>query len=140
MLTDVRTPFLGTPLVPLFRHLVTYVYVHIYIYIYIYTHLCLFVCLLILLYSPAARKVLAAEAGHRRCCCCASAEVGPTCTANLPNNIVDFRGFDSSVVGGIPSPIGKFLESLIQAMLVGCNVRRQARPVLYVYVWVCMCV
>ena len=43
-------------------------------------------------------------------------------TANLPN-IVDFRGFDSSTIlilrGGIPRPIGDFLESLSRAMLVG---------------------
>ena len=42
---------------------------------------------------------------------------------NLPTNIVGFRGFDSSMIlnfrGGIPRPIGKFPESLSQAMLVG---------------------
>ena len=52
-----------------------------------------------------------------------------TCnTPNLPTKIVDFRGFDSSIVliqrGGIPRPIGDFPESLTQAMLVGCNVSR----------------
>ena len=44
-------------------------------------------------------------------------------TPNLPTNIVDFRGFDSSTIliyrGGIPRPIGKFPESLTQAILVG---------------------
>ena len=44
-------------------------------------------------------------------------------TANLPTNIVDFRGFDSSVIlivrGGIPRSICDFPESFCQAMLVG---------------------
>ena len=44
-------------------------------------------------------------------------------TANLPTNIVDFAGFDSSVMlivtGGILMSIGDFPESLSQAMLVG---------------------
>ena len=44
-------------------------------------------------------------------------------TANLPTNIADFRGFDSSIIlllmGGILRPIGNFPESLSQAMLVG---------------------
>ena len=49
-------------------------------------------------------------------------------TPNLPTNIVDFRGFDSSTIlilrGGILRPIGDFPESSSQAMLVGCNVSR----------------
>ena len=44
-------------------------------------------------------------------------------THNLHTNIVDFGGFDSSIMfclmGGIPRPIGDFPESLSQAMLVG---------------------
>ena len=44
-------------------------------------------------------------------------------TPNLPTNIVDLRGLDSSIIlierGGIPRPIGHFPESLSQAMLVG---------------------
>ena len=44
-------------------------------------------------------------------------------TANLPTNIVDFRGFDSSIIlslrGGIPNLIGDFPDCLSQAMLVG---------------------
>ena len=44
-------------------------------------------------------------------------------TPNLPTNIVDFRGFDSSTIlnlrGGILMSIGDFPESLSQAMLVG---------------------
>ena len=44
-------------------------------------------------------------------------------TANLRTNIMDFRGFDSSIIlilrGGILVSIGDFPESLSQAMLVG---------------------
>ena len=46
-------------------------------------------------------------------------------TANVPSNIVNFRGFDSSTIliqrGGIPRPgfLGISPESLSQAMLVG---------------------
>ena len=44
-------------------------------------------------------------------------------TPNLPTNIVDFRGVDSSTIlilrGGILMSIGDFPESLSQAMLVG---------------------
>ena len=46
-----------------------------------------------------------------------------TCTANLRTKILDFRGFDSSIIlilrGGILRPIGNFPESLSQAILVG---------------------
>ena len=46
-----------------------------------------------------------------------------THTANLPTNIMDFRGFDSSIIfilgGGILMSIGDFPESLSQAILVG---------------------
>ena len=44
-------------------------------------------------------------------------------THNLPTNIMDFRGFDSSIIlilrGGIPRHIGNSPESLSQAILVG---------------------
>ena len=44
-------------------------------------------------------------------------------TPNLPTKIVDFRGFDSSIIliqrGGILMSIGHLPESLSQAMLVG---------------------
>ena len=44
-------------------------------------------------------------------------------TANLPTNIVDFGGFDSSIIlfyrGGILMSIWNFRESLSRAMLVG---------------------
>ena len=43
--------------------------------------------------------------------------------ANLRTNIMDFRGFDSSIIfiirGGIPRPMGDFPESLSQEILVG---------------------
>ena len=49
-------------------------------------------------------------------------------THNIPTNLVDFGGFDSSIMlclrGGILMSIGNFPESLSQAMLVGCNVSR----------------
>ena len=48
---------------------------------------------------------------------------GGTPTANLPTTIMDFGGFDSSIIlilrGGNPRPIGDFPESLTQAILVG---------------------
>ena len=44
-------------------------------------------------------------------------------TPNLPTNIVDFRGVDSSIMlflrGGISRPIENSAESLSQAMLAG---------------------
>ena len=44
-------------------------------------------------------------------------------TANLPTNIVDFGGFDSSIMlflrGGILMSMGDFPDSLTRAMLVG---------------------
>ena len=44
-------------------------------------------------------------------------------TPNLPTNIMDFKGFDSSIIlilrGGIPRLIENFRESLNQAILVG---------------------
>ena len=77
-------------------------------------------------------------------------------TANLPTNIVDFKGFDSSIIlisrGGILMSVGDFPESLSQAILVGCNVRRRMVNTiitiiimnitvvcLCVWVWVCVC-
>ena len=50
-------------------------------------------------------------------------------TPNLPTKIVDFRGFDSSIIliyrGGILMSMGDFPDDLSQAMLVGCNVSRE---------------
>ena len=43
--------------------------------------------------------------------------------ANLRTKLLEFRGFDSSIIlilrGGIPMPIGNVPESLSQAILVG---------------------
>ena len=51
------------------------------------------------------------------------------CTPSLPTNIVDLRGFDSSIIlilrGGILMSIVHFPKSLSQAMLVGGNVSRE---------------
>ena len=48
---------------------------------------------------------------------------GAPAWANLRTNIMDFRGFDSSIiliiVGGILMSIGDFPESLSQAILAG---------------------
>ena len=48
---------------------------------------------------------------------------GRQCTANLPTNIVGFRGLGSSTIlilrGGITMPIGNIPEDLSQAILVG---------------------
>ena len=41
-------------------------------------------------------------------------------SADLRTKILDFRGFDSSIIlGGIPRPIGDFPESLSQRILAG---------------------
>ena len=60
---------------------------------------------------------------------CSSSVLVLHCTPNLPTNIVDFRGFDSSTIlnvrGEILMSIGDFLEILSQAMLVWCNVSRE---------------
>ena len=57
----------------------------------------------------------------------------PNYTANLRTSIMDFRGFDSSIIlilrGGILMPIGNFPESLTQAMLADAmSVRRLCVP------------
>ena len=50
-------------------------------------------------------------------------------TANLRTNIMDVRGFDSTMIlmlrGAILMSIGNFPEVLSQAMLVECNVIRE---------------
>ena len=40
-------------------------------------------------------------------------------TPNLPTSVVDFTGFDSSTIGGVPMSTGNLPESSSQAMLVG---------------------
>ena len=71
------------------------IYIYIYIYVYTYTHICV----------SSALSNLAFVA------------------ANLGTKIMDFRGFDSSVIlilrGGIPRSIASFPEGLSQAILVG---------------------
>ena len=84
----------------------------VYIYIYIYTHMRRF-------YGPrwprAAMYGLSLDESDD--------EEERKHTAHLRTNIMDFRGFDSSIIlilrGGIPRPIGDFPESLSQAILVG---------------------
>ena len=60
---------------------------------------------------------LPAKTGITEITCCAP------CTANLPTKILDFRGFESSIIsisrGGIIMSTGDFPESLSQAILVG---------------------
>ena len=87
-----------------------YMYTHVYMYIYIYT-LCIYIYMYIYIYiyiCPRRRDVRPRELAS---------------TANPPTNIVDFSGFDSSIIlvlrGGIPRSIGNFPESFSQAMLVG---------------------
>ena len=50
-------------------------------------------------------------------------------TASLPTNIVDFDGFDSSIIlvqrGGLLISIGDSPGILSQAILVGCDVSRE---------------
>ena len=87
---------------------VTTVYVYACMYVYIYIYIC--ICTRII-----------------RVCMTSFMRTQPTLlfrtSANLPTNIVDFRGLDSSIMlyqrGGIPMSIGDFPESLSQAMLVG---------------------
>ena len=79
-----------------------------YIYIYIYIYIC----------ARSERARLA-----RRFAARAPPVRSSRPTSNLPTNIVDFRGFDSSIIlisrGGISRPVGNFPESLSRAMLVG---------------------
>ena len=91
------------------------IYDHVYIYIYIYNyimrqatcHSCA------VLAEPRKASLAARPAGCKRW----------SCTANLRTQIVEFRGFDSSIIlflrGGIPRRIGNFLEVLSQEILVG---------------------
>ena len=73
--------------------------------------------------------------------------------AQLPTNIVDFTGFDSSIIliqrGGILMSIGNLPESLSQAMLVGTMlVGGLGVLLLYIYIYIyiyrererCICV
>ena len=57
-------------------------------------------------------------------------------TVNLPTNIMDFRGFESSVIlivrGGILMSIGDVPEVLSQAILVGTTI--------YIYIYIHICI
>ena len=93
----------------------TCTYIYIYIYMYIYIHICIYA-----LNNWVSRKRSYGRTRLTRL----RPRSGPySRTANLPTNIVDFGGFDSSIIliirGGIPRPIGDFPESLSRAMLVG---------------------
>ena len=70
---------------------------------------------------PARRRLFHRRNGAFRCCRRLFFAVEGT--ANLPTNIMDFKGFDSSIFlilrGGILMSIGDFLESLSQTILVG---------------------
>ena len=69
-------------------------------------------------------------------------------TANLPTNIVDFRGFDSSIISilrdGILRPLGNFPGSLSQAILVGIMLVGRLGIYIYIYIYVnmyiCICI
>ena len=71
-------------------------YMHMYMYIYIYIYVYVYV------YVAQSRV---------------------STTANLPTNIIEFTGFDSSIMlclrAGILRPMGNFPESLSQAILAG---------------------
>ena len=61
-------------------------------------------------------------------------------TANLPTNIMDFRGFDPSIIivlmGGILTSKGDFPESLSQAMLVGVMMYVCVCIYIYIYIYI----
>ena len=82
---------------------------HIRAYTCIYMHIHAYTCIYTQIYTHIHTRARFPEGG--------------LATANLPTKIVDFRGFDSSVIlilrGGILMSIGDFPESLTQAMLVG---------------------
>ena len=98
----------------LYIHIHTYMYVYVYIYIYTCLYVCIYIYIYIYMYArpqPASDEKSLAPVSQL---------MG---TANLRTNIMDFRGFDSSLIlilrGGIPRPIGNFLEALSRAILVG---------------------
>ena len=106
------------------------VYIYIYIYSYTYTYIYIYIITYIHAYlAPATgteRPSGISAAGRARW---KPRESDEDDTPNLPTNIVDIRGFDSSMMlnlrGGILMSVGDFPESLSQAMLVGCNVSRE---------------
>ena len=99
----------------IYIYIYTYIYICIYIYIYIYIHTYIHTHIHIYIYTYIV------------------------CLPNLPTDIVDFRGFDSSTIlierGGILTPKGDLPESLSQAVLVGTML-----VYVYAYVYVYECV
>ena len=104
-----------------------YIYIYIlrtYIYIYIYTYYTRTL-------EDIRRNIIDEYIG---CICVLKKQCSSICTAENPlptrlSLVVDFRGFDSSIIlisrGGISRPRGDFPESLSRAMFVGCNVSRE---------------
>ena len=95
-----------------------YIYIHIYIYIYIYIYIEIYRYTLICICSdPPLGDGDSQVSGLNR-----------LVTADLRTNIMDVRGFDSSIIlilrGEIPRPIGDFPESLSQATLGVMLVRK----------------
>ena len=91
-------------------------YIYVYIYIYIYT------CVYIYIYRERERERYSyIHTGYWSCA--SRSTLQGQITANFRTNIMDFRGFDSSIVlterGEIPKPIGNLSESLSQAILAG---------------------
>ena len=90
--------------------------IYIYIYLFMYARGCH--------HTRPHRPVARADASQAR-----TPTTNVRQTANLPTNIVDFGGFDSSIIlvlrGGILVPTGDFPENMSQAMLVGCNFSRR---------------
>ena len=99
-------------------HIRTYIYIYIvYIYIYIYIYVCL--C------GGIPPKVASNDPCIESLGMQSGQTSGVLCMANLHTKILDFRGFDSSIIlilrGGVPRAIGKYPESLGQAILVGIS-------------------
>ena len=89
-------------------------------YTHTYTHTYIIIC--IIQSIPRSLPGPASPRGHAK----RSPRCETTCAraaANLRTKLLDFRGSDSSIIlvlrGGFPSPIGKLLVSLSQAILVG---------------------
>ena len=104
----------------MYKHTSIYVYIYIYIHIFIYTlYVCIYqslsLSLYIYIYIYFFQHNFEQQFMSRTMC--------SPFTANFRTKILEVRGFDSSRIlvlrDGIPRPIGSFLESLSQAILVG---------------------
>ena len=104
----------------IYIYICTYTYIslslYVYIYTYVYIYLSIYLSLSLYIYIHIYIHIQHNGAKGKFAC-------QPRGTPNLPTNIVDFGGFDSSIIlilrGGIPRPMGNFPESLSQALLVG---------------------